>query len=75
MRVVDTVIHAHLNDRITRLDGGCRRLRSFQCRVGALRLPVYLEQISAALWPLDRKFFLGAASQQSASKDLAVPAL
>src|SRR5580704_15541548 len=48
MRVLDAVIHRHLNDRITRLDSLRRRLRSFRRRVGTLRLPVYLQQISAA---------------------------
>jgi hypothetical protein len=50
--VLDAVIHRHLDDRITRLDGQSRRLRSFRCRVGILRLPVDLQQISAALRPL-----------------------
>jgi hypothetical protein len=42
MRVLDGVIHGHLNDRIARLDGQRCLLRGFRCRVGPLGLPVHL---------------------------------
>ena len=50
--VTDTVIHRHLHDRITLLDHYRRRLSGFYCRIGTFRLPIHLEQIPAALWPL-----------------------
>jgi hypothetical protein len=37
VRVLDAVVHGHLNDRITCLDGQRHRLRGFGCRVGILR--------------------------------------
>jgi hypothetical protein len=50
--VTDTVIHRHLHDRITLLDHQRCRLNGFRRRIGAFRLPIHLEQIPAALWPL-----------------------
>ena len=49
----------HLHDRIILFDDQSRRLSGFGGRVGALRLPVDLEQISATLGPLAlREHFL-----------------
>jgi hypothetical protein len=47
--VLDAVIDRDLNDRVAGLDYLRCRLRGFRRRVGALGLPVDLEQIAAAL--------------------------
>jgi hypothetical protein len=50
--IFDGVVHRHLNDRMTRLDRQSRRLSGIRCCVGALGLPVNLEQVPAQLRPL-----------------------
>ena len=52
IRVTDAVIHRHLHDRITLLDYQRCRLNGFRRGIGTFRLPIHLEQIPAALWPL-----------------------
>src|SRR5271156_4539750 len=52
VRIIDAVVNRHLHDRIILFDDQSRRLSGFGGRVGALRLPVDLEQISATLGPL-----------------------
>src|SRR5579862_5584118 len=59
VRVVDAVVNRNLQNRIILFDDQSGCLSGFEGGVGALRLPVYLEQKSATFRPLAlRQHFL-----------------